>query len=61
MKAQFLVTIEGNWMEGDKRVTPAQVEKALRDAVREQFEFLAKRRTVKRVSTRTQNKAGAAP
>jgi hypothetical protein len=49
MKAEFLVTIEGDWLDGDRRVTAAQATKDLRQAVKEQFRFLATRTSVKRV------------
>ena len=48
MRTKFIVTIQGNWREGDKRVTAADIERELRDAVKERFEFLTERVTVKR-------------
>lgn len=39
---QFIVTIEGDWIDGDKRVTAAQVQSQLRQSVRHGFEFLAR-------------------
>ena len=47
MKTQFIVTIEGDWNYNGKKVTQRQVEKDLREAVKEQFEFLANKVTVK--------------
>lgn len=49
MKAQFLVTIEGDWLEDDKPVTAARIEQSVRKAIRDEFEHLATRRTVKRI------------
>lgn len=46
IKVQFLVTIEGDWMMNDKPVTAFQIEKDLRKAAKEEFEFLAKKVTV---------------
>jgi len=48
MKAQFIVTIEGTWMEGDKKATKAMIQQELRKVVKDGFEFLADRVTVKR-------------
>jgi hypothetical protein len=48
MKAQFIVTIEGKWFEGARPVTRADVEMKLHEVVKERFEFLADRVTVKR-------------
>lgn len=50
MKAQFIVTIEGEWRENNKPVTAAIMERELREAARDCFEHLATRVTVKRVS-----------
>ena len=47
MKAEFKVTIEGNWFIGDKRVTKGLVIKDVRHALNKEFEFLAKRVSVK--------------
>jgi len=49
MKAQFLVTVEGDWLVNDKRITVSMAERALRDAVRDEFRYLAKRLKVERV------------
>lgn len=49
MKAEFKVIIEGNWFIGDKRVTKGLVIKDVRHALNEEFEFLAKRVSVKPV------------
>ena len=49
MKAQFIVTIEGEWLHNDKAVTSRIMEKELRIAAKECFEHLANRVTVKRV------------
>lgn len=48
MKTQFIVTIEGGWLEGDRRVSKSDIEKELRKVVKDGFEFLADRVTVKR-------------
>lgn len=48
MKAQFVVTIEGDWLENGKPVTAAMAEKRLREAAKDGFNFLADRVTVKR-------------
>lgn len=50
MKAQFIVTIEGDWHHGGKPVTVAVIERELRKASKEKFEFLASSVTVKRVT-----------
>lgn len=49
MKAQFIVAIEGRWLNNGREITLAIAEKELREAAREKFEFLANRVTVKRV------------
>lgn len=49
MKAQFIVTVEGDWLENGKDVTAAMAEKRLREAVKEAFGFLADRTTVKKL------------
>lgn len=41
MKAQFLVTIEGDWSVNNKRITKRMAEKELRAAVNEWFQYLA--------------------
>jgi hypothetical protein len=41
MKAQFIVTIEGDWFINDKRITKRVCEKELRAAVNEWFADLA--------------------
>lgn len=41
MKAQFIVTIEGDWLINDKRITKRKAEQELRAAVGEWFAFLA--------------------
>ena len=43
MKAQFIVTIEGDWLINDKRITKRACEKELRAAVNEWFQYLADR------------------
>lgn len=47
MKTKFVVSIEGDWNYNGKPVTRAQVERCLREAVKEEFEFLASKVTVK--------------
>lgn len=49
MRAEFTVVIEGSWIEGDASVRHSQVEKALRKAIKDEFEFLAKTVSVKKV------------
>jgi hypothetical protein len=61
MKAQFIVTIEGSWLEGDKRATHSDAESMLREAVKDRFEFLAKRATVKKLSERAAEQAEVKP
>jgi hypothetical protein len=61
VKAEFTVTIEGRWWEGEKRVTAAQAEKMLRQAVRDQFQFLADYTSVKRVRAATKSAAAPQP
>ena len=41
MKAQFLVTIEGKWLENDKVATASMVKTRLNKGVKEAFEHLA--------------------
>ncbi len=47
MKAQFIVTVEGGWLENGKPVTQAMAERRARGALRDGFEFLADKVTVK--------------
>lgn len=47
MKAQFIVTVEGDWLESGRPVNRAKIEKSVREAIKEKFEFLADRATVK--------------
>lgn len=54
MKAQFIVTIKGEWLNGDKPATAASVEKELREAAKECFEHLATSVTVKRATKEQQ-------
>lgn len=56
MKAEFKVTIEGNWFIGDKRVTKGSVIKDVRHALKEEFEFLAKRVSVQPIKEDFQEK-----
>ena len=49
MKAQFIVTIEGEWLHNNKAVTSRIMEKELRIAAKECFDHLANRVTVKPV------------
>lgn len=49
MKAQFIVTIEGGWWHNEKWITAAVVERELREAVKDRFDFLADRMTVRKV------------
>lgn len=50
MKATFIVTIEGDWLENGKTATAAMAERRAREALRDGFEFLADRVTVKPVA-----------
>jgi hypothetical protein len=52
MKAQFLVTIEGKWLVNGKPVTAANAKVTVREALKEQFEFLADKVTVKNAPTK---------
>lgn len=56
MKAQFNVTVEGKWFENGEPITASMVERALRKAVKEEFEYLAKRVTVKNDKVRKEQK-----
>lgn len=47
MKAEFVVKVEGDWWVNGKRVTARLIEKALRQAAKDEFEYLAKSVTVK--------------
>lgn len=62
MKAQFTVTIEGKWWHNGKPATAAIVERELRKAVKDRFDYLASRMTVRKVKqadlARTQADAG---
>lgn len=46
-KRQFIVTVEGSWTDGGKEVTSAGVAADLRLAVKRQFQYLAKRTSVR--------------
>lgn len=48
MKAKFIVTIQGDWLQDGKRATVSMAEKSLRQAVQGEFRFLATAMTVKR-------------
>lgn len=50
MKVQFIVTVDGEWHHNGKPVTAATIEKELREAAKDKFEFLASRVTVKRAA-----------
>jgi len=52
MEAQFTVTIAGNWNEGDRPATIRTAERSLRRAVKDEFEYLAKRASVARADNR---------
>lgn len=47
--ATVLVTVSGAWFHNGKQVTPAKIEKAVRQALRNEFEFLAETVKVRRV------------
>ncbi len=47
MKAQFIVTIEGSWLQNGKPVTRYLIEKDVREALKEEFDFLATKVSVK--------------
>lgn len=49
MEVEFTVIIKGSWLENGKRITAAGIQKELREAVKERFEFLAKSAKVKRI------------
>lgn len=46
---KMLVTISGAWLENGEQVTPAMVERSVREALRDEFEFLASKVTVRRI------------
>lgn len=48
MKAEFTVIVEGEWLNNGKSITATQMEKDLREAAKDRFEFLASKVTVKR-------------
>lgn len=50
MKVQFIVTVEGEWHHNGKPVTAAIIERELREAARDKFDFLASSVTVKRAA-----------
>ena len=52
MEAQFVVTVKGNWHYNFKPATVRTAEKMLREAVKEQFDFLADRASVSRADNR---------
>lgn len=54
MKVQLIVTIEGDWLYNSRKATSADVEKHLRKAAKEEFEFLASSVTVKRHKASTE-------
>lgn len=56
MKAQFIVTIEGSWLENGKSVTRQSVEKHVRQAIKEEFGYLADRATVRRMPKQDQKR-----
>ena len=58
MKVQFIVTVEGEWHHNGKPVTAAVIERELREAAKEKFEFLANRVTVKRAPSSAAGKEG---
>ncbi len=46
---KMLVTISGSWLENGEQVTPAMIERSVREALRDEFEFLASKVTVRRI------------
>ncbi len=61
MKAQFIVTIEGKWLDNGRKVTAQMMERDLREAIKEQFEFLADKTTVKRHAAQVAETVPAIP
>lgn len=49
MKAKFIVTIEGDWLDNGRRINAKIMEKGLREAVKDRFEFLADKTKVEKV------------
>lgn len=61
MKATFTVTVEGNWTHNGKPVTAAIVEREVREALKNEFEYRSSSVTVKRVKTERVPTQQAAP
>lgn len=53
VKVSFKVTIDGGRMYGGESVTPAVIERELREALKWQFDLPANRMTVKRLPEET--------
>lgn len=47
--ATMIVVVSGAWLENGKQVTPARIERSVREALRDEFEFLATKVTVRRI------------
>lgn len=43
------VTISGAWLENGKQVTPTIIERRVRETIKDEFDWLADKVTVKRV------------
>lgn len=43
------VTISGSWLENGKQVTPTLIERRVRETIKDEFDWLADKVTVKRV------------
>ena len=47
--AKMVVTISGAWLESGKQVTPERIEQSVREALKDEFESLASKVTVRRI------------
>jgi len=46
--AQMIVTVSGSWLSNGKQVTPSMIERTVREVLKDEFEFLADKVTVRR-------------
>ena len=47
--AKMVVSVSGAWLENGKQVTPAKIEKAVREVLKDEFDSLDAKVTVRRV------------
>lgn len=47
--AKMIVTVSGAWLENGKQVTPARIERSVRELLRDVFESLDAKVTVRRI------------